>query len=45
MTLETIGIEGLVHLLKDKEQRTCEIRNCLAYYDGTSLQSFTEILE
>lgn len=45
MTLETIGIESLVHLLKDKEQRTCEIRNCLAYYDGASLQSFTEILE
>ena len=33
--LETVGIDGILRLAKGKE-RSCEFRDCLAYYDGTS---------
>lgn len=38
--LDTIGIEGLVKLMEEKEDRQCEFRECLAYYDGKNLQTF-----
>jgi len=31
--LETIGLEGLLKLVEDKD-RSCYFKNCLAYYDG-----------
>ncbi len=31
--LETIGIDGILKLVKNKN-RKCEFRNCLAYYNG-----------
>lgn len=31
--LDTIGIEGIIKLA-EKKGRTCDFRNCLAYYDG-----------
>jgi XTP/dITP diphosphohydrolase len=33
--LETVGIEGILKLVEGKE-RTCNFRDCLAYYDGSS---------
>jgi XTP/dITP diphosphohydrolase len=33
--LETVGIEGILKLVEGRE-RSCEFRNCLAYYDGIS---------
>lgn len=33
--LETVGIEGILKLVENKE-RSCEFRDCLAYYDGIS---------
>lgn len=41
--LETIGIEGLIKLMKDVEDRHCEFRECLAYYDGQEMQCFESI--
>lgn len=32
--LQTIGLEGILKLVEQKP-RTCEFRNCLAYFDGT----------
>lgn len=33
--LETIGIEGILKLMEDKEDRRCEFRDALAFYDST----------
>lgn len=38
--LETIGIEGILKLMEDKENRTCCFRQCLAYYDGIDIKYF-----
>lgn len=38
--LETIGIEGILKLMKDIPNRCCEFRACLAYYDGKEVQFF-----
>ena len=39
-TLDTIGIEGILKLMEDKLDRTCAFRECLAYYDGTTIKYF-----
>lgn len=38
--LETIGIEGILKLMEDKQGKSCEFRSCLAYYDGKELEFF-----
>lgn len=38
--LDTIGIEGILKLLRDEENRECEFRSCLAYYDGEEMRFF-----
>ncbi len=34
--LDTIGTRGLIQLLEDAEDRKCEFRHCLAFFDGES---------
>jgi len=36
-TLETIGIEGILRVVKDKP-RKCEFRHCLAYFDKSLMK-------
>jgi XTP/dITP diphosphohydrolase len=38
--LETIGIEGMIKLMKGVENRNCHFLSCLAYYDGTEVRIF-----
>ncbi|OXM83695.1 non-canonical purine NTP pyrophosphatase [Paenibacillus rigui] len=38
--LDTIGINGILKLLKDEVNRNCEFRSCLAYYDGDEMKFF-----
>ena len=38
--LETIGIKGLLKLMDGVEDRYCEFRSCLAYYDGVDMKFF-----
>ena len=38
--LDTIGIEGIVKLMENKENRKCRFTECLSYYDGNELQQF-----
>lgn len=38
--LDTIGIEGMLKLMKDVHDRRCEFRTCLAYYDGKTMEFF-----
>ena len=38
--LDTIGIEGILKLMKDVKDRYCEFRSCLAYYDGETMEFF-----
>lgn len=35
--LDTIGIEGILKLMKGVANRYCEFRSCLAFYDGDKL--------
>lgn len=37
--LNTIGLEGILHLAKDRE-RTCEFQEYLAYHDGSMIRCF-----
>ena len=39
-SLETLGIEGFLKLMEDKENRKCAFNECLAYYDGNEIQYF-----
>ena len=39
-TLDTIGIEGILKLMDDKENRECYFKECLAYYDGQNIEYF-----
>jgi XTP/dITP diphosphohydrolase len=41
--LDTIGIEGILKLMEDVDDRYCEFRECLAYYDGDKLELFESI--
>ena len=38
--LETVGIEGILNMMKEKENRACQFTECLSYYDGESLHQF-----
>lgn len=38
--LETIGIEGILKLMEDKEDRSCAFNECLAYHDGKEIRYF-----
>lgn len=38
--LETIGIDGFLKLMEDKQERTCRFQECLAYYDGKDIKYF-----
>lgn len=38
--LDTIGVNGILKLMKDVENRTCTFRECLAYYDGNTIKYF-----
>ena len=38
--LDTIGLEGLLKLMNGVENRYCEFRSCLAYYDGSMIKYF-----
>lgn len=38
--LETIGVEGILKLMEDKENRDCKFTECLAYYDGKNMEFF-----
>lgn len=38
--LDTIGIEGILKLMEDKENRNCRFKECLVYYDGSSIECF-----
>lgn len=38
--LETLGIEGLLKLMVDIDNRACSFKTCLAYYDGVTMKFF-----
>lgn len=38
--LDTIGIKGILKLMKDVENRKCAFREVLAYYDGKEIKYF-----
>jgi len=38
--LDTIGIEGILKLMKDVDNRSCKFKECLAYYDGEKIEYF-----
>ena len=39
--LSTIGIEGILKLMEDNENRNCKFTECLSYYDGVNLHQFS----
>jgi len=41
-TLETIGIDGILKLMEDKTNRSCEFRTCLTFFDGNDLTHFED---
>lgn len=38
--LDTIGLEGILKLMEEKENRNCKFTECLSYYDGKELHQF-----
>lgn len=38
--LDTIGINGILKLMKDVENRSCKFEECLAFYDGKEIYYF-----
>ena len=38
--LGTIGIEGILKLMENKDDRKCRFTECLSYYDGKNLHQF-----
>ena len=38
--LNTIGIDGMLKLMENKENRNCRLTECLSYYDGNNLHQF-----
>lgn len=45
-SLDTIGIDGILKLMENKENRRCAFNECLAYHDGKKYIIFLEnILE
>lgn len=38
--LNTIGIDGMLKLMENKENRNCRFTECSSYYDGNNLHQF-----
>ncbi len=38
--LDTIGINGILKLMENKENRSCRFTECLSYYDGKEIHQF-----
>lgn len=38
--LDTIGIDGILKLMENKENRKCRFEECLAYHDGNQIHYF-----
>lgn len=38
--LKTIGLDGILKLMDGVEDRACEFKSCLAYYDGEKIEYF-----
>ena len=38
--LDTIGIDGILKLMEEKEDRRCAFRQCVAYFDGVDIHYF-----
>lgn len=38
--LDTIGTQGILDLMKGKENRKCSFKECVAYYDGKDIKYF-----
>ena len=39
-SLDTIGIQGILKLMENKENRKCAFNECLAYHDGKEIHYF-----
>lgn len=39
-SLETLGIDGFLKLMENKENRKCAFKECLAYHDGKEIRYF-----
>ena len=39
-SLDTIGIDGILKLMEQKENRKCRFEECLAYHDGKEIHYF-----
>ena len=39
-SLDTIGIQGILKLMENKDNRICEFNECLAYHDGKKIHYF-----
>ncbi len=39
-TLDTIGIDGILELMKNKSNKKCQFKECFAYYDGETIKYF-----
>ena len=38
--LDTIGVQGILDIMKGKENRKCSFKECVAYYDGNKREYF-----
>lgn len=38
--LDTIGTQGILDIMRGKEDRKCSFKECLAYYDGEKIEYF-----
>jgi len=43
--LDTIGVDGVLKLLKDVDNRKAAFRECLVYYDGIEMKYFYGVSE
>ena len=39
-TLDTLGLNGILKLMEEKENRNCKFTECFSYYDGKELKQF-----
>ena len=38
--LDTIGVDGILKLMEEKQNRKCRFTECLSYYDGETIHQF-----
>ena len=38
--LDTLGLDGILKLMEEKENRNCKFTECFSYYDGKELKQF-----